>query len=158
MNARKLRPMQSEDIEAVAKLNRAVTPYPWTASQFKESLDQHDCSVLVVNKRLLGFIVFQHVCGESCLLNIAVHSDFHRQGYAKLLLNVGLQSCLQQQSEQCYLEVRESNLAAINLYEQAGFVSQGLRKNYYPSDVGREHAKVLVVPLNNIGVQHNERC
>ena len=34
--------------------------------------------------------------------------------------------------ESIQLEVRESNLRAINLYKSVGFTEDGIRKNYYP--------------------------
>ena len=42
-----------------------------------------------------------------------------------------------------YLEVRPSNLAAIDLYYQAGFSKVGEWPNYYPAVDGREDAHVL---------------
>jgi len=46
------------------------------------------------------------------------------------------------QAEEIWLEVRESNQAAVALYESFGFVTQSLRKNYYsvPNSVEKEHA------------------
>lgn len=46
---------------------------------------------------------------------------------------------------QIFLEVRESNLAAIRLYEKTDFHQIDLRKNYYPNlDGTKEHAVIMV--------------
>jgi len=41
------------------------------------------------------------------------------------------------------LEVRPSNVGALNLYHEAGFAEIGRRKGYYPAVHGREDALVL---------------
>jgi ribosomal-protein-alanine N-acetyltransferase len=41
------------------------------------------------------------------------------------------------------LEVRASNLPAINLYRKAGFADIGLRREYYPAENGREDAILM---------------
>jgi len=46
-----------------------------------------------------------------------------------------------------FLEVRPSNAAAIHLYESAGFIRMGLRKDYYRASSGREDALVLALEL-----------
>lgn len=139
--------MQLADVDAVAALNLAATAYPWSPGQFIDSLQSHDCHLLVAGEQLLGFMVLQHSCGESCLLNIAIHPDFHKRGYAHFLLSQGLQRCISANSSQCYLEVRASNTAAIALYFKTGFEDVGLRKNYYPAAQGREHAKIMIKKL-----------
>lgn len=46
-----------------------------------------------------------------------------------------------------FLEVRESNAAAIALYKSFGFTAAGIRKNYYPAENGRENAVVMGAQL-----------
>jgi ribosomal-protein-alanine N-acetyltransferase len=50
-------------------------------------------------------------------------------------------------AETCFLEVRQSNFAAIRLYMNVGFNEIGLRKNYYPAAGGRENAIVMAKTL-----------
>jgi ribosomal-protein-alanine N-acetyltransferase len=47
-----------------------------------------------------------------------------------------------------FLEVRPSNVVAGSLYDSLGFNEIGLRKNYYPSHIGHEDARVLAVDLD----------
>ena len=44
---------------------------------------------------------------------------------------------------QLWLEVRESNAPAIALYQNSGFDVAGTRRDYYPSDKGREDALLM---------------
>jgi ribosomal protein S18 acetylase RimI-like enzyme len=49
------------------------------------------------------------------------------------------------------LEVRESNGAARALYKKIGFVRSGRRRNYYPSESGREDAILMTCDLSENG-------
>ena len=49
------------------------------------------------------------------------------------------------------LEVRESNKAARALYKKTGFVRTGRRRNYYPSESGREDAILMMCDLSENG-------
>ena len=77
---------------------------------------------------LAGFLVARAVApGESELLNLAVAQKYRRKGVAKSLL----QSLLKGPGGTVFLEVRESNSAARNLYKSMGFQEVSLRRNYY---------------------------
>jgi ribosomal-protein-alanine acetyltransferase len=80
---------------------------------------------------VIGFLIARHVASEWELENIAVARAFQSQGVAKRLLNALSDQAQQAGSESIYLEVRESNTAARNLYEKAGFAQTGRRKAYY---------------------------
>ena len=72
--------------------------------------------------------------GEREILNLAVEPSLRRRGVARRLL----EEVLSREEGTWFLEVRESNAAAIRLYEGLGFRPMGLRKNYYndPSESG----------------------
>ena len=77
---------------------------------------------------LQGFVVTRTVApGESEILNLAVAPDARRNGVARALLKhvLGLSP------GSWFLEVRESNLSAIGLYESTGFRASGRRPGYY---------------------------
>ena len=81
--------------------------------------------------RLLGFLVARHLAPEWELENIAVAPDTRRQGIGERLLNALLTRAKETNSEVVFLQVRESNTAAMRLYEKAGFHQTGRRKSYY---------------------------
>ena len=53
-----------------------------------------------------------------------------------------------QGAKEMFLEVRASNVAAIGIYECAGFNETGRRKGYYPADGGREDAILMAKVLS----------
>ena len=80
---------------------------------------------------IAGFFSAVVVLDELHIDNVAVNSDFRRRGAASALLHKGMLAGCLLGAEKSFLEVRESNLAAIGLYLKHGFSQAGLRKDYY---------------------------
>lgn len=142
------RSMTEADVATVAALEQRVQSHPWRDGQFIQSLASHQCSIIEYRQQLIGFCIMQPVLDEANLLLMAVDPDYQGQGYGYQLLSYAMQR-LGPACSQIFLEVRESNLAAIKLYQKIGFDQIDLRKNYYPSTDGkREHALIMVCMLN----------
>jgi ribosomal-protein-alanine N-acetyltransferase len=95
------------------------------------------------SEQIVGFAVVQFVVDEASLLNIAVEPTQQKQGIGRLLLDEVLAQASAKKATTVFLEVRASNQRAIQMYQQAGFNEMGLRKNYYPSANGKEHAVMM---------------
>ena len=84
---------------------------------------------------VLGFLIARCLPDEWEIENVVVDASRRRQGIARSLIQelkvaadlAGVSSII--------LEVRESNLAAVRLYESIGFTREGRRKEYYQSPV-----------------------
>ncbi|HLY16056.1 MAG TPA: GNAT family N-acetyltransferase [Bryobacteraceae bacterium] len=117
------------DLQALGRI-QAASPEAaqWDVTGYLE----YDCVVAVCGESIAGFAVARQVAqGESELLNLAVDPAFRRQGVARRLvgeLRHGHPGTL-------WLEVRETNLNARNLYKSLGFIEAGSRPSYY-SDSG----------------------
>ncbi|VAW59297.1 Ribosomal-protein-S18p-alanine acetyltransferase, partial [hydrothermal vent metagenome] len=81
-------------------------------------------------------------------LNLCVAPDVQGQGLGKRMLYKLMQLAEERDASSIFLEVRESNVVALNLYEKEGFNRIGLRKGYYPVEDGREDALVFARELN----------
>ncbi|AXY59288.1 ribosomal protein S18-alanine N-acetyltransferase [Acinetobacter sp. WCHAc010052] len=139
-----VRLMQQADVSAVVKIENLVQSHPWTYKQFQESVDSYLSTVIEKNGQVVGFCILQAVVDEANLLLMAIDPDFQGQGLGYELLDQSVQM-LKNNPVQIFLEVRESNKAAIALYEKAHFHQIDLRKNYYPNTDGtREHAIIMV--------------
>lgn len=68
---------------------------------------------------------------EAEILDLAVHPDHRRHGYASALCKNLVQRISQSAVQKIFLEVRESNVAAVALYKKFGFQISGRRPNYY---------------------------
>lgn len=139
-----LRPMSEADIPAVVAIEQQVQYAPWSAQLFREGLERgHVCMVAEWQQRIVGFSVVQYILDEAHLLDIAVNPADQGQGIGGKLLTQLMQHAEERQASMMFLEVRVSNQRAIHLYQQAGFNEMGIRKNYYPTSEGKEHALMM---------------
>jgi len=139
-----IRLMQAADVEVVAKIEKSVQSHPWTLKQFEDAVTAYQSTVIEVQGQVAGFCILQPVLDEANLLLMAIAPAQQGQGLGYQLLEASV-AMLKNNPVQIFLEVRESNLAAIKLYEKSGFHQIDLRKNYYPNSNGsREHAIIMV--------------
>jgi ribosomal-protein-alanine N-acetyltransferase len=90
------------------------------------------CSfVSLVHGEVTGFISGRRAGSEGEILNLAVKPEFRRRRLGQALVNVVLEGFHRDGVIQVFLEVRESNHAAISFYERLGFRDVGRRGNYY---------------------------
>lgn len=88
--------------------------------------DGYPSIVAETEGRILGFAMYRVVAGEGELLNLAVDPSARRTGVGRSLLEA-----MMQRAEIWHLEVRESNVAAIALYDSLGYKKVGRRSGYY---------------------------
>ncbi|ENW24723.1 MULTISPECIES: ribosomal protein S18-alanine N-acetyltransferase [Gammaproteobacteria] len=139
-----IRLMQAADVAAVAKIEKSVQSHPWTLKQFEDAVTAYQSTVIEQQGQVLGFCILQPVLDEANLLLMAIDPAQQGQGLGYQLLDASV-AMLKNNPVQIFLEVRETNIAAIKLYEKSGFHQIDLRKNYYPGSNGtREHAIIMV--------------
>jgi ribosomal-protein-alanine N-acetyltransferase len=85
------------------------------------------------------------IIDEAHITNLAVHPEYRGKGIGRMLLKGMIDYGIKNGIESFTLEVRESNLIAINLYSQLGFKKAGIRKGYY-SDTN-ENALIMWLRL-----------
>lgn len=141
-----VRRMAESDLSAVAEIEGRVSPRGWNLRQFAESLQTHQCSVLIGAQQIMGYTVIATVLGEAELLNIAIDKPCQGRGFGGFLLRKILAD-LPAGMDTIHLEVRASNFPAIRLYQQLGFTQVGERRDYYPLARGRESALLMCLDL-----------
>ena len=139
-----IRNMQMVDVPKILEIEQKVQSHPWTENQFKQSVDSYSSTVIEYQGDVVGFCILQPVVDEANLLLMAVDPSMQGKGLGYQLLEQSLQ-LLKNDPVQIFLEVRESNVAAIALYQKSGFHQIDVRKNYYPkAGGGKEHAVIMV--------------
>ena len=144
------RPLLPADLDRVAAIERVAFTDPWSRRSFEELLDQpqvHGVAVDGDDGALAGYALFSIVAGEGEILNLAVDPAARRRGLASRLLDTVLDRMREARTTSVFLEVRQSNLAAIRLYAGVGFRSVSLRRAYYRNPT--EHAVTMALELTS---------
>ncbi|HEX8838899.1 MAG TPA: GNAT family N-acetyltransferase [Sphingomicrobium sp.] len=112
----------------------------WTRSQLAGILPMQGVSLALASEpgseRPLGFSLTRTVSDESELLLIAVLPETQRRGVGRRLLDDFLERARNDGVARVHLEVRDGN-PAVAMYEAAGFLPIGRRRNYYRAADGR---------------------
>ena len=139
--------MRRDDITTIVLLEAQIFPDPWPEAAFIEELNRENRGVIIAetNGAIAGYAAYIIIYGEAHLTNIAVAPEYRGKSIAKKLLNYILNVAKKADCEYIFLDVRQSNKAAISLYEKFGFIKLYRRPNYYHSPV--EDALVMVKNL-----------
>ena len=140
--------MQVEDLPAVLEIERESYPYPWTQTIFQDCLHAgYSCWVAERSSIIEGYGVVTVAAGESHLLNICVRPEARGQGVGTRILRHLVSVARRHDADIIFLEVRPSNQVAKNMYIDEGFNELGRRRDYYPTEDGREDALILARTL-----------
>jgi ribosomal-protein-alanine N-acetyltransferase len=129
----KVRRYQSGDSEPVSEICRKS---PEAAQWSKESYEQAHASgqiVLIaeIQTQVCGFLVARIIGDEAEILNTAVDPAHRGKGIGTLLLTTAISAARAHTVKTIFLEVRESNSAAIAFYAKHGFAKTAQRREYY---------------------------
>ena len=143
-----IRFMTRTDVEDVFAIESMVNDFSWSRSILLDCLRVgYGCFVLEVSGSVEGFVIISIVNNECHFLNLCISSKYQSKGYGKKLIEFVI-FIAQQKCKRLWLEVRQSNFIAINLYKNLGFEQISIRKNYYPNHDGREDALVFSQDLD----------
>ena len=95
------------------------------------SLDNFIGFVAEENNAIIGYITATYCLDECDIITVAVSNKFRNKGIATSLINALIENLKSKGVTSLFLEVRESNVSAIKLYEKLGFIKLSVRKNYY---------------------------
>ena len=125
--------MEINDLDLIANNLESDFDNFWNYNVFKSELENENSKYLVakIDNNIVGFAGIIPIVDEADISNIVVHKDFRNQKIGSFLLECLLDLALSLNLKCINLEVRESNIPAIKLYEKYGFEVCGLRKKYY---------------------------
>jgi ribosomal-protein-alanine N-acetyltransferase len=150
--------MTEHDLLEVVEIEMlsGLSPWGWDAYH-KELQSEQDVILLVARTQaagsgpcdaegIVGFIISRLIAGELHVNNVAVRSEFRRQGIAAQLLAAVLDWGRRHEARMALLEVRSGNTAAQALYSRCGFQVVGRRRRYYSQPV--EDALLMSISLS----------
>lgn len=129
-----IRKMTLEDVPSVLELDQKSFSLPWPERSFRFELTANPASrswVAELEGKIVGMIVVWLVLEEAHVATLATHPEYRRQGIGTKLLSQALLHLLEEGARSSFLEVRESNLSAQNMYRKFGYETTGRRPRYY---------------------------
>ena len=146
-----IKKMQQEDLTVVCEIEKDNFSMPWSEQSFLESMEREDTVFLTAfaDGEVAGYLGCYCIAGEGEITNVAVKDTHRRKGIGSMLLQKLYEEGSLLECHEFFLEVRESNEAAIGLYTRQGFTKEGIRKNFYEKPV--ENAVIMWnhFPLGN---------
>jgi ribosomal-protein-alanine N-acetyltransferase len=144
-----LAPMTQDDLDAVIAIEQTAYSHPWTRGNFRDSLNPlFEAQCLWLDGELLGYFLAMHGVDEMHLLNITVAPAHQGQGWGHMMLDALSLMSRHAGAQWLWLEVRQSNQRALQVYARYGFKQISIRKDYYPAGrQQREHAVVMSLKL-----------
>ena len=124
---------EEKDLPFVMELDREAFFDPWSRDTWQGELQNKIAVWLVeeLNNQVVGYAGIWVVAVEAQVMRVAVKEELRNQGLGLVLTRALIQKAWDAGAEAVTLEVRESNVAAQKVYERCGFVSEGVRPNYY---------------------------
>ena len=143
-----IRPMLEDDLDSVIAIEEASYEFPWTRGIFHDCLHVgYSCWVYEENGEVLAYSVMSTGGGEAHILTVVVKEQARGRQLGRRMITHLLDTAGRHKVDTVLLEVRPSNLIAVNLYESVGFSEIGRRKDYYPDRHGREDALIMGLDL-----------
>ena len=116
-------PMTETHLQDVAEIERQCFHAPWNAQALREELGKgHIFLAAVENGQAIGYVGCQVVLDEGYITNVAVLPAARRRGIASALLNALARQGQALGLSFITLEVRQSNKAALAVYQKHGYV------------------------------------
>jgi ribosomal-protein-alanine N-acetyltransferase len=142
----KIQSLTTDNLTELLELDKACFDGLWTMQGYLRELESPNSHFLGLfspfnHSELLGMGCFWSILEEAHITILAVHPQYHGQGLGKALLYSLLRTATDLGLERATLEVRDSNLVAISLYEKFGFKTAGKRRGYYKDN--NEDALIL---------------
>jgi ribosomal-protein-alanine N-acetyltransferase len=127
-------PMRRRHLRAVLRIEAQVYPRPWSLTLYLSELNLRTSRHYVVARldgNVVGYAGLLFAADEAHITTIAVDPAWHRHQIGTRLLLHQAWVARQRRAKHLTLEVRITNTPAQEMYGRFGFVSEGIRKNYY---------------------------
>jgi ribosomal-protein-alanine N-acetyltransferase len=166
VNKWRIETVNKTDLEPILAIEQLSFQWPWGRIPFEGELScQNACNYVVKSamadnkSQIIAYAFMRRVADELYILKIAVKPARRGHGIATWLLKNCFTNGTRQGVNSVHLEVRPSNIPAVELYEKLGFEEIGRRPNYYTDS--KEDALMMLKdlaelrPLRHEGSKNN---
>lgn len=136
-------------LQELATLPHLIDEPHWTQAQLQDAcVGVEQVLGLFVNGQAVGYMVAANIIDQADIHTLFIATDWRGRGLAKSLLKSMLVRLKKLGAKHGFLEVRQSNGIAQNLYRSFGFAITGKRVDYYKNvDASRENAILMSASL-----------
>ena len=123
-----------DDAPLIAEAEAQIFSDPWSIKDILAVITASGALCYVAksdNGELLSYLIGRVIVPEGEIYRVATLPSKRKRGIAYRLIDYALKSEKGRGLESIFLEVREKNVPARNLYKSYGFIEIGERKNYY---------------------------
>lgn len=146
-----IRNMSQADISQAHAIAQQSFSTPWQLNSFAYEVGNNDAilKVALQKNELVGYVCLRTILDVTHVLDLAVTPRFRSMGIGGMLLKNALQELRRSKPDITIitLEVRESNISAIKLYEKFEFKEIGRRIGYYQRP--REDAIIMELDMGS---------
>lgn len=124
----------ADQLEGIYAIECACFSPPWSKEALGGLIGMDGSGILAALDEygtVIGFLCYLDMYDALHIANIAVTDEYRGQGAADALIQAVVKICDARIFPDITLEVRISNKAAVSLYEKHGFITEGIRKEYY---------------------------
>lgn len=142
-----LREMKVEDIETIVKGEEKVFGHSLGYDLIYSDLALNPYAlyvVLEIEDKIHGY-VGMWITDNLEIINLYVDEEYQGMGFGSILMEFVIDICEQSNISNLSLEVRSSNIKAINLYEKYGLTKSHIRKNYYVNENKETEDAIVMV-------------
>lgn len=129
-----VRLMELKDLESVLRIEESIYKTPWDRKAFVSELTENKYSymfVLVEKELIIGYYGMWIVSDYATVTKVSIMKELQGNNLSKILMDDLIDRCQKAEVSSIDLEVRTSNIPAINLYHSYGFIDTSIRKKYY---------------------------
>lgn len=136
-NALKVREMMMEDTEKAALIEAENFSKPWKQKDFEDAVRSSNTLYMVIENQgeIIGYAGMWLVLDEGEITNVSIKKDCWGQKAGTYLMKEFLEEAKKRGGVSFFLEVRESNMRARNLYRSFGFEEISVRRNFYEAPI-----------------------
>lgn len=142
-----IKKMEIDDIRNISNILLSDFDEFWSVSTLETEFKNENtyCYIAKTNEKIIGFAALWKVIDEMHINNIVIKKDFRNMGIGTVFLEHLIKEVsLFEDVKTITLEVKQTNITAINLYKKYEFKMIGIRKNYYGIN---EHAIIMTKML-----------
>ena len=129
-----IRDMVNSDLDRVVEIENLCFKAPWGRDDLYREINDNKLAVMqviTVNDLVVGFCDYWNTFDSGTICQIAIHPDYQHQKLGSKLLDEVFKDAKAKKTRTLTLEVRASNIKAINFYKKYGFKVTLIKEAYY---------------------------